>query len=122
VLSTPDPQALASFYEAMLGWTRIADEPTWVKLRNPYGRQALSFHLDERYERPAWPSQDGRPHITMHLDIAVPRLEEAVEWAVICGAAEAAHQPQRDVRVMLDPHGHPFCLFTYATEITAAER
>jgi hypothetical protein len=24
----------------------------------------------------------------------------------------ADHQPQDDVRVMLDPAGHPFCLYT----------
>ena len=27
------------------------------------------------------------------------------------GATLAAHQPQKAVRVMLDPDGHPFCLF-----------
>jgi hypothetical protein len=25
---------------------------------------------------------------------------------------EAEHQPQADIRVMLDPAGHPFCLYT----------
>lgn len=27
------------------------------------------------------------------------------------GASVADHQPQAEVRVMLDPDGHPFCLF-----------
>lgn len=27
------------------------------------------------------------------------------------GARQAAYQPQDDVRVMVDPAGHPFCLF-----------
>ena len=31
--------------------------------------------------------------------------------AVELGAEEAEFQPQDDVRVMLDPAGHPFCLY-----------
>jgi Glyoxalase-like domain len=47
----------------------------------------------------------------VHLDIAVEDLDEGVPWAVEAGATLAAHQPQAGVRVMLDPAGHPFCLF-----------
>jgi hypothetical protein len=46
-----------------------------------------------------------------HLDIGVADLATGVEWAVSCGAREADRQPQPGVRVMLDPEGHPFCLF-----------
>jgi hypothetical protein len=49
--------------------------------------------------------------MTMHLDIAVENLDEGVAWAREAGAALADHQPQEHVRVMLDPDGHPFCLF-----------
>jgi hypothetical protein len=35
-----------------------------------------------------------------------------VEHAVSLGATVAEFQPQDDVRVMLDPAGHPFCLYT----------
>ena len=31
--------------------------------------------------------------------------------AVELGAQEAAFQPQDEVRVLLDPAGHPFCLY-----------
>jgi hypothetical protein len=31
--------------------------------------------------------------------------------AVALGAELAAYQPQEDVRVVLDPDGHPFCLY-----------
>lgn len=44
-------------------------------------------------------------------DIAVDDLDAAVGWAVDAGAALAETQPQEDVRVLLDPDGHPFCLF-----------
>ena len=37
--------------------------------------------------------------------------EASVAWAVQTGAALAEHQPREHVRVMLDPAGHPFCLF-----------
>jgi hypothetical protein len=32
-------------------------------------------------------------------------------WAIEQGAELASDQPQDDVRVLLDPEGHPFCLF-----------
>ena len=47
----------------------------------------------------------------MHIDIAVENLDEAVAWAVDAGATLAGHQPQKHVRVMPGPAGHPFCLF-----------
>jgi hypothetical protein len=50
----------------------------------------------------------------LHLDIEVPDLDAAVEAAVAAGATLAAHQPHNDVRVLLDPAGHPFCLYVSA--------
>jgi hypothetical protein len=47
----------------------------------------------------------------MHLDIEVDDLEQAVSYAVEVGATLADFQPQQHVRVMLDPAGHPFCLY-----------
>ena len=47
----------------------------------------------------------------LHLDIAVEDLAAAVAFAVAAGAVEAGSQPQDDVRVLLDPAGHPFCLY-----------
>jgi hypothetical protein len=47
----------------------------------------------------------------LHLDLEVDDLDEAVAYAVEVGAQLAEHQPQEDVRVMLDPAGHPFCLY-----------
>jgi hypothetical protein len=51
----------------------------------------------------------------MHLDIEVPDLERAVTAAVAAGATEARFPPQHTVRVMLDPAGHPFCLYVDAS-------
>ena len=47
----------------------------------------------------------------MHLEIKVEDLPTAVAHAVAQGATLAGFQPQDDVRVCLDPAGHPFCLF-----------
>ena len=46
-----------------------------------------------------------------HLDVEVDDLEAAGAHAVAEGAALAGYQPQEQVRVYLDPAGHPFCLW-----------
>jgi hypothetical protein len=47
----------------------------------------------------------------IHLDFEVDDLDEAVAHALAVGARLASYQPQELVRVMLDPAGHPFCLW-----------
>jgi hypothetical protein len=71
----------------------------------------LNFEYEVKFTRPAWPAADGGQNATQHLDIAVADLDETVRWAITVGATLADVQPQQDVRVMLDPAGHPFCLF-----------
>jgi hypothetical protein len=44
------------------------------------------------------------------LDVAVDDLEVAVNESIAFGAKLAECQPQEEVRVLLDPEGHPFCL------------
>ena len=111
VLSTRDAQALATFYECLLSWPRIVDEPGWVILRADPSSQGLSFHTDAEYRPPTWPSVPDAQTIMAHLDIATDDVDDAVRHARECGATLADHQPQEGVRVMLDPDGHPFCLF-----------
>jgi catechol 2,3-dioxygenase-like lactoylglutathione lyase family enzyme len=111
VLGAPEPRALATFYEQLLGWNRVHDDPGWVMLRPPGGGTGLSFQEEVEYVAPVWPAGPGDQQMMMHLDIAVDDLERAVEWATAAGARLADFQPQADVRVMLDPAGHPFCLF-----------
>ena len=114
VLAAPDPRELARFYERLLGWPRVTDKPTWVTLRPPSGGTGLSFHREQHYVPPVWPSNPGDQQMMIHLDIAVGDLEAGVAWAVEAGATLAPYQPQEGVRVMLDPVGHPFCLFVSA--------
>ncbi len=111
VLDTPDPRELAGFYSQLLGWQVRTDEPTWVTLANPEGGIALSFQLEDAYIRPTWPADSQHQQMMMHLDIKVDDLGEAGKHAVSMGAVLADFQPQENVRVYLDPAGHPFCLF-----------
>jgi catechol 2,3-dioxygenase-like lactoylglutathione lyase family enzyme len=110
-LDAPDASTLAGFYQRLLGWAVAVDEPGWVVLRPPGGGHSLNFQTEPRYVRPAWPAGPGDTQMMMHLEIRVDDLAEAVAGAVALGATLAGFQPQDDVRVCLDPAGHPFCLY-----------
>ena len=114
VLDCPDALALATFYSDLLGWPiwkpEDADE-NGAALDLGEGVGYLSFQREPDYEAPVWPPQPGRPRMMMHLDFEVDDLETAVAHAVELGATLPDHQPQDDVRVLLDPAGHPFCLY-----------
>lgn len=122
-ISTDRPRELARFYARLLGVEVAAEEGAhegepasagWAQLRPAEGRlrMTINFEWDALYEPPTWPSVPRVQQPQAHLDLWVDNLEEAEEWAVALGARRAAVQPQAAVRVMLDPHGHPFCLFT----------
>ena len=76
----------------------------------------LSFAHEPDHVPPDCPGGAGdqqmQVHIDIDIDIAVDELAAGGAWAEACGAVAADHQPQPNVRVMLDPAGHPFCLFT----------
>ncbi len=111
VIETPQPQGLATFYERLLGWERVEDHPMWVRIKPPGGGTGMSFSIAEDYVPPVWPATPGEQQMMTHLDIAVEDVDAGVEWAKELGAELAEFQPQPHVRVMLDPDGHPFCLF-----------
>jgi catechol 2,3-dioxygenase-like lactoylglutathione lyase family enzyme len=110
-INAPDANALADFYRRLLGWQTGTEEPGWVVLRAPGGGHTLNFQAEEGYVRPVWPAGPGDQQMQMHLEIAVDDLEAGVEHAVAQGATLAGFQPQDNVRVCLDPAGHPFCLY-----------
>ncbi|KAF4409237.1 VOC family protein [Streptomyces lycii] len=112
VLDAPDARELAAFYRRLLGWRVKEDGPDWVMLAPPEGGAGLSFQTEPHYTRPRWPSAPDEQQMMLHLDIEVNDLPAAVARATSLGATTAAFQPQDDVRVLLDPAGHPFCLFT----------
>lgn len=121
-VGTSQPRRLARFYARLLGWPVTEEEGPkrgepeeagWALIRPPDGvtGPAVGFEYERCHVRPVWPSEPGTQNASQHLDIKVGDLPGAVEWAVSCGAVEAEFQPQDDVRVLLDPDGHPFCLY-----------
>ena len=72
----------------------------------------LAIQSCRDYVRPAWPNAPAAQQMMMHLDFEVVDLEAAVAHALELGAEEAHVRPQEYVRVLLDPAGHPFCLYT----------
>ena len=110
-LSSPNPRRLARFYEQLLGWTITVDRDDWVMLPNPDGGIGLSFHIEDVYTPPVWPSEAGGQLMMVHLEIAVSDLDAGCAHAKECGATLAEYQPQVDVRVHFDLDGHPFCLY-----------
>jgi catechol 2,3-dioxygenase-like lactoylglutathione lyase family enzyme len=111
VLDAPDAVKLAAFYRELLGWRVGVEESDWVTLRAPDGRAGLAFQTESQYRRPVWPAAAGAQLMMTHLDIEVDDLDAGVEFAQSLGAVVAEFQPQDLVRVLLDPAGHPFCLW-----------
>ena len=111
VLDAPDVHALAGFYCRLLGWAVEVDEPEFVLLSQTGGGTTLSFQHESVYVRPTWPAGPGDQQMMLHLDFKVEELEAASAFAVAIGATLCDYQPQENVRVHLDPAGHPFCLW-----------
>jgi hypothetical protein len=110
VLDTPDPKGLARFCRRLLGWPLGSDEPDRVTVRPEDGSAGLSLQPESDHVPPVWPAGSGDRRMQPHLDVEVDDLAAATELAASAGARVAAFRPQDDVRVCLDPAGHPFCL------------
>ena len=106
VLDCPDPEALATFYGAMLDW-KVEPQDGWVDVKADYG-QCLSFQKVDDFTPPQWPRQDVPQQ--MHIDVVVDDLDTAEAAVLELGATKHEHQPGTTFRVFLDPAGHPFCL------------
>ncbi len=111
VLDAPDVGVLARFYAELRGWSIWKQDDDGAALDTGEGVAYLAIQRNPDYERPVWPAAVGRQQMMLHLDFEVTDLDEAVAHAVSLGAEMVEHQPQDDVRVLLDPAGHPFCLY-----------
>ncbi|GAA3863735.1 VOC family protein [Streptomyces lacrimifluminis] len=117
VLDARDAHELAGFYRRLLGYEIRSEEPDWVLIGSPSGAEgvSLAFETERAYVPPVWPTRaPGDQQMMLHLDIEVDDLEGETARAVSEGARLADYQPQDDVRVLLDPSGHSFCLWTPA--------
>jgi predicted enzyme related to lactoylglutathione lyase len=111
VLDCPEPQRLAEFYGAVLGWSKTTDDADWTVITGPHG-QSLAFQRSLGHQPPQWPSTE-RPQ-QFHLDLDVPTAEmDAAEKEVLALGAtllQGDDNGARAWRVYADPAGHPFCL------------
>lgn len=113
VLDAPNARALATFYAELLGWEVFGDDEHWVNVApSKDAGYNLAFTSTNDFIPPVWPNAGNQQQMQMHLDFEVDNLAEAVAHALACGARLADFQPQPHVRVLLDPAGHPFCLYT----------
>ena len=111
VLDASDVAELATFYSELRGWPIWRQDASGATLDLGEGVAYLAIQRSENYVRPVWPAQGAHQQMMSHLDFEVTDLSQAVAHAVGLGAQLLAHQPQDKVRVLVDPAGHPFCLY-----------
>lgn len=112
MLDAPDVDVLTRFYSELHGWPIWKQDADGAALDLGEGVAYLSIQHNPDYVRPVWPAARGRQQMMVHLDFEVSALQEATAHALRLGAELPDHQPQDNVRVLLDPAGHPFCLYT----------
>jgi predicted enzyme related to lactoylglutathione lyase len=111
-----DAGPVARFYERLLGF-EIGDfePPHWAQLWDLAGGPHINIQGATWYEPPTWPERPGEQAKKLQYEFEVDDLDTAVATALDAGGTEAPWQsPDRNrerIRVMLDPAGHPICLF-----------
>ena len=108
VIDCTDPSALASFYEELLGMTRVQDDGDWVVIGISADQPGLAFARAESFTAPTWPDPEVQQQ--MHFDVMVDDLDVAEAAAVKLGARRLPGGHPDVFRVFADPEGHPFCL------------
>jgi catechol 2,3-dioxygenase-like lactoylglutathione lyase family enzyme len=111
-----DFENVIAFYCGMLGWPILDKEPRWAMLGELEGELNINVQVEDWYVPPVWPEEAPAQTKMMHFEIQVDDVQAAVARAIDLGAREAPRQPvDRDagkLRTMLDPAGHPFCLWS----------
>ncbi len=102
-----DANAMADFYGRLLGWEVAYRNHDFILLRDPAGGPGLSFQEEAWDEPPVWPEQSGELTKMIHLDIKLDDVDAALLHAVAVGGRLAEYQPRSDLRIVLDPAGHP---------------
>lgn len=111
-----DFEDVIAFYRDMLGLQVEDKEERWAMLCDPEDGMGINVQAEDWYVPPVWPEDVPTQTKMMHFEVKVDDVEAAVTRAVSLGAREARNQPaDRDpttLRIMLDPAGHPFCLWS----------
>ena len=116
VYDCEDPEELARFYARLLGGSMEEDPYGGYIVKAPGTPLCLGFQVDEDYTRPVWPGEKGDQLQMLHVDLQVDDRQKAMDYALSIGATMPEDQycrPEWEMQwvTMLDPAGHPFCLF-----------
>lgn len=127
VLDCERPRELAEFYRQFLGLiyrpgdeapldsSAADDAADWLVLTQPDGTRQLAFQQVERLERTTWPQHvvPQQLHIDYLVD-SIEALERHKDTALRLGAEvrlDRTDDEEEPLYVLVDPAGHPFCLF-----------
>ncbi len=119
-VDTNDPDALASFWGAMLGWRRTYDSPDEVVLEPPAGSPEDGVSPDLIFLRvPEEKSGKNR----LHLDLRPVDQAAEVRRAESLGAERVSvgQGPDATWVVLADPEGNEFCVLRALTPAERAE-
>ena len=103
VLDCPDPDAVATFYSALLGLLVTYRDDDWVVVAASETSSGLAFQRAPGNRPPTWP--DPAIPQQCHLDIMVEDVAAAGLLVLALGALKLDGD-----NVYADPAGHPFCL------------
>ena len=119
-----DFERMISFYVGLFGIEVLDKEESWAMVGDSAAGMNINIQAEAWYAAPIWPEQPDRATKMMHLEIEVDDVPAAVDRVVSLGGQKAPIQPSdRDptsLRVMLDPAGHPFCLWSRRTPAESA--
>jgi predicted enzyme related to lactoylglutathione lyase len=106
VLDCTDPDRLAAFWSAALGYTTLGGAGSYVMLLDPSGQQPKL--LLQRVPE----AKTGKNR--MHLDIETPAVEREVTRLEELGARRLETEPRAEHGtrwvIMADPEGNEFCV------------
>ena len=106
VVDCANPEALARFWQALIGGEVEVESPEWVELDGDDDGFFIGFQLVPE-------GKSGKNRI--HLDVVVDDLDRAVDEAEQLGARKIGgvkDEAQGPFQVMADPGGNEFCFVT----------
>ncbi|HZE41928.1 MAG TPA: VOC family protein [Stackebrandtia sp.] len=106
----PDPDALAAFYQRLLGMIRVQQDDGFIVIGDAADRPGVAFQRVDDFRAPRWPDP-ARPQ-QMHFEVRVDDLDAAEARVLSIGGARLDGGGER-FRVCADPVGHPFCLVSW---------
>lgn len=106
VLDCSDPERLAAFWTAALEYERVAEDGTFVGLRDPGGR--LPTLVLQRVPEPK--SAKNRMHLDVFSTEYASHLERLVKLGATVVTPEHVESDGMRLTVLADPEGNEFCL------------